>query len=58
MGVEEENLDSQFMRSVLEYIATPVRQILNLSLEDGMCPQAWRKAKVIPLPKNNKAPFK
>ena len=29
----------------------------NLSLLESVCPQAWSEAKVIPLPKNSKAPF-
>ena len=31
--------------------------IFNLSLLESVCPQAWREAKVIPLPKNSKALF-
>ena len=31
--------------------------IFNLSLLESVCPQAWREAKVIPLPKNSKDPF-
>ena len=39
-----------------DYIATPICHIFNLSLLESVCPQAWREAKVIPLPKNSKAP--
>jgi hypothetical protein len=36
---------------------TPIYHIFNLSLLESVCPQAWREAKKIPLPKNSKAPF-
>ena len=36
---------------------TPICHIFNLSLEESLCPQAWREAKVIPLPKSGKAAF-
>jgi hypothetical protein len=54
---DTDNLDGKLLKLVAEYTATPVCNILNLSREDGVCPQAWREAKVIPLRKNSKAPF-
>jgi hypothetical protein len=35
-----------------DYIATPLCHIFYLSLQKKMCPQTWREAKVILLPKN------
>ena len=42
---------------VADSIATPICHIFNLSLEESLCPQAWRKAKVISLPKSGKVAF-
>ena len=50
-----DNLDGKLLRVVADYIATPICHIFNLSLEESLCPQAWREAKVIPLPKSGKA---
>ena len=49
-----DNLDGKLLRMVADSIATPICQIFNLSLEESLCPQAWREAKVIPLPKSGK----
>ena len=51
-----DNLDGKLLRMVAA-IATPICHIFNLSLEESVCPQAWREAKVIPLPKSDKAAF-
>ena len=50
-----DNLDGKLLRTVADSIATPV--IFNLSLEESLCPQAWREVKVIPLPKSGKVAF-
>ena len=50
-----DNLNGKLQRII--GIATPICQIFNLSLLESVCPQAWRETKVIPLPKNSKAPF-
>ena len=42
---------------VADSIATPICHIFNLSLEESLCPQACREAKVIPLPKSGKVAF-
>ena len=42
---------------VADSIATPICHIFNLSLEECLCPQAWREFKVILLPKSGKAAF-
>ena len=52
-----DNLDGKLLRMVADSIATPICHIFNLSLEESLCPQAWREAKVIPLPKSGKAAF-
>jgi hypothetical protein len=45
------------VRMVADSIATPISHIFNLSLEENVCPQAWREDKVIPLPKSGNAAF-
>ena len=52
-----DNLDGKLLRIIADDIATPICDIFNLSLLESVCPQAWREANVIPLPKNSKAPF-
>ena len=52
-----DNLDVKLLIIIADNIATPICHIFNLSLLESVCPQAWRKAKVIPLPKYSKAPF-
>jgi hypothetical protein len=52
-----DNLDGKLLRLIANDIATSVYHIFNLSLLEIVCPQAWREEKVIPLPKNSKAPF-
>ena len=49
-----DNLDEKLQRMVADSIAS---HIFKLSLEESLCPQAWREAKVIPLPKSGKATF-
>jgi hypothetical protein len=50
-------LELKLLRIIVDDIATPIFHIFNLSLLENVCPQAWREAKVKPLPKNIKAPF-
>ena len=52
-----DNLDGKLLRMVEYCIVTPVCYIFNQSLKECVCPQVWKEAKVIPLPKNIKAPF-
>ena len=47
-----DNLDGKLLRMVADSIATPICHIFNLSLEESLCPQAWREAKVILLPRS------
>jgi hypothetical protein len=42
---------------VADSIATPICHIFNLNLELSLCPQVWKEAKIIPLPKSGKAAF-
>ena len=51
-----DNLDGKLLR-ITDDIATPVCHIFNLSLQESVCPLAWREAKVILLPKNSKPLF-
>jgi hypothetical protein len=50
-----DNLDGKLLRTVADSIATPICNIFNLSVEESLCPQAWREAKVISLPKSGKS---
>ena len=52
-----DNLDSKFVRLAARYIAAPICHIVNLSIQKGVFPQGWKLAKVIPLSKNQSAPF-
>lgn len=53
-----DNFDRTLLRIIADYIATPIFfYLFNLSLQESVCPQASREAKVILLPKNSKAPF-
>jgi hypothetical protein len=49
-----DNLDGKLLRIVADCIATPISI---QRLKECMCPQEWKEAKVIPLPKNSKALF-
>ena len=52
-----DNLDGKWLRIIADAIAPPICHIFNVSLLESVFPQAWREAKVIPLPKNSKAYF-
>jgi hypothetical protein len=52
-----DNLDGKLLRMVADSLATPICHIFSLSLEESLCPQAWREAKVKPLPKSGKVAF-
>jgi hypothetical protein len=43
--------------SVTKVIASTIFHIFNQSLKECVCPQAWKEAKVIPLPKKSNTPF-
>jgi hypothetical protein len=50
-----DNLDGKLLRMVADSVSTHICHIFNLNL--SVSPQTWREAKVIPLPKDGKAPF-
>jgi hypothetical protein len=56
-SLRSDNLDGKLLRIIADDIATPICHIFNLSLLESVCSQAWREAKLIPLPNNNKDPF-
>lgn len=49
--------DAKFLRMAANLIAVPVDHVINLIIEKGICPQAWKISKIIPLRKNTNAPF-
>lgn len=48
-----DNLDGRLLKVVLNIISLPICHIFNLSLQEGLFPQVWKSAKVVPLPKKN-----
>ena len=52
-----DGLDSRLLKLAADEIAPALVHIVNLSFTCGTCPQAWKQAKIIPLPKNKKLPF-
>ena len=52
-----DNMDVRLLKLVANLIATPVCHMLNLSFEKCVFPQAWKIAKIVPLPKNATVPF-
>ena len=45
------------LKLVAVFIAPVLAHIINLSFTCSTCPQTWKQAKIIPLPKNKKLPF-
>lgn len=52
-----DNIEEKLIGMAVEYILGPICQILNTSLKTATFPQAWKEAKIIPLPKDKKKPF-
>lgn len=52
-----DHLEGKIILIIAEYICAPVCHIFNLSLRDGIFPQDWRAAKIIPISKNSRASF-
>ena len=52
-----DNLDCRLLRIAAKYISKPLCHIFNKCLEGGVCPEIWKEAKVIPLPKDKRATF-
>lgn len=42
---------------VADYVAPAFCHIINISFTNCTCPQEWKRAKIISLPKNRKQPF-
>ncbi|KAK1900116.1 Bile salt-activated lipase [Dissostichus eleginoides] len=52
-----DNLDGKLLKMTAKYISKPLSHIFNKSLEQGVCPEIWKEAKVIPLPKDKRKSF-
>ena len=52
-----DNVDGRLLKVVSNIIALPICHIFNLSLQEGLFPQIWKSAKVVPLPKNKREGF-
>lgn len=52
-----DGLDSRLLKMVADYVAPAFCHIINISFTNCTCPQEWKRAKIIPLPKNRKQPF-
>ena len=45
----------KFITGCLPYIIPPITDIINLSSTQGIFPNSWKKAEVIPIPKTDEA---
>jgi hypothetical protein len=52
-----DDLDGKLLRMIGMAIESSICHIFNLSPEEGVCPQAWREAKVMLLPKSGRSDF-
>lgn len=52
-----DGLDGKLLKMVADLVAPAICHIMNLSFTKCLCPQDWKRAKIIPLPKNKKVPF-
>lgn len=52
-----DHLDSRLIRVAAEALSFPIAHLVNLSLLQGIFPEKWKEAKIIPLPKNKRATF-
>jgi hypothetical protein len=52
---DTDNIDGKLLRIVLEYVATPISHIFNLSLNIYFAPSDLEATQIILLPKNGKA---
>lgn len=52
-----DNVDGKFLKMAVSYISQPICHIFNVSLKSCIFPQAWKEAKIIPLPKDKKKTF-
>ena len=49
-----DNLDGKLLKIAVHLVAKPITHIFNQSLKWDVCPQVWKQAKIIPIPKNSK----
>ena len=47
-----DGIDGKLIGMAVDYVAQPICHILNTSLKLSIFPQAWKEAKIIPLPKD------
>lgn len=52
-----DNLESKLVLIIADYITAPVSHIFNLSLQEGVFPQEWKTAKIIPIAKDSRSSF-
>lgn len=52
-----DGLDNKLLKLVIDEVTPVLCHILNLSLSSRKFPTAWKKAKIIPIPKNKSASF-
>lgn len=52
-----DGLDSRLLKLAADFIAPALTHIINLSFSCCTCPQAWKQAKIVPLPKDKKLSF-
>jgi len=50
-----DNLYGKLLRITAKHISKPLCHIFNKCLEYGICPDIWKEAKVIPLPKDKRS---
>uniref|UniRef100_A0A1A8N7A3 Reverse transcriptase domain-containing protein n=1 Tax=Nothobranchius pienaari TaxID=704102 RepID=A0A1A8N7A3_9TELE len=52
-----DDIDIRLLKLVVDFILLPVSHIINISFNQSIFPAQWKKAKVIPLIKNNREPL-
>lgn len=52
-----DNLDGKLLNITANIVASPICHILNRCLASGLCPESWKEAKILPIPKDIKAVF-
>lgn len=52
-----DGLDGKLLKLVADLVAPAICHIINLSFINCLCPHEWKRAKIIPLPKNKKSTF-
>lgn len=52
-----DGLDGKFLKLVADSVAPAICHIMNMCFMNCLCPQEWKRAKIIPLTKNKKLSF-